>query len=198
MWERFENTVYRDKLLRGVSSLKKAPFRLRSGQTFGYDPRTGELFYIGENSGSHLMICMGGPQIWMEMEAVIKDPEWKEMMVEYGEFYYLTPEEKQRRANGAIDGKGWAFPVFAAGMAAYAAAHKKDRSLAAQVWKIFLDERREFSFESEDVAPSEYIKPVKELSWVSTNSVAQWALNTLVCLELIGEALPDTAQSLGE
>ena len=194
MWERFEDTAYRDKLLRGVSSLKKAPFRLRSGQTFGYDPRTGELFYIGENSGSHLMICMGGPQIWMEMEAVIKDPEWKEMMVEYGEFYYLTPEEKQRMTNGAIDGKGWAFPVFAAGMAAYAAAHKKDRGLAEQVWKILLDERREFSFESEDVAPSEYIKPVKELPWVSTNSVAQWALNTIVCLDLIGEALSDTAQ----
>lgn len=194
MWERFEDTAYRDKLLRGIASLKKAPFRLRSGQTFGYDPQTGELFYIGEESGSHLMICMGGPQIWMEMEGLIKDPEWEEMMAEYGEFYCLPAEEKRRRTNGAIKGNGWAFPVFASGMMAYAAAYKKDRSLAEQAWKILLEERREFSFESDAVEPSAYIKPLKELPWVSTNSVSQWALNTIVCLDLIGEELPDTVR----
>lgn len=37
-----------------------------------------------------------------------------------------------------------------------------------------------------------------ELPWVSTDSMAQRALNTFVCLDLIGEALPDTAQSSGE
>lgn len=189
MWERFEDTSYRDKLLRGIDSIKKAPFRLRSGQTFGYDPGTGELFYIGESGGSHLVICMGGPQIWMEMSELIQDSEWDDMMAEYGEFYCLPAEEKVRLTNGAINGKGWAFPVFATAMMAYAAKRNKNTELAQKAWDILFDDRKEFTFEQEVVETSAYIKPLQELPWVSTNSVSQWALNTIVCLELIGDEL---------
>ena len=190
-WERFEDTSYRDKLLIGIESLKKAPFRLRSGQTFGYDPNTGELFYIGENEGggSHLVICMGGPQIWMEMSELIKDTEWDDMMAEYGEFYCLSPEEKAKLTNGAIKGKGWSFPVFATAMMAFAAKRNNNTELAKKAWEILFNDRKEYSLKQIDVEASQYIKNLKELPWVSTNSVSQWALNAIVCLDLIGDEL---------
>lgn len=193
MWERFEDTAYRDKLIKGLNCLKKMPFRLRSGSAFGYDPETGELFYMGEGNGSHLVICMGAPQVWLEMLQVIKDPEWEDVMAEYGEFYGLDPEEKRARTSGAMSGKGWAFPMFAASMMAYAAAYKKDEELAKKVWKILIENEIDrcvtLPIEKSDVNRSEYIKPIRELPWVSTNSVSQWSLNVIQCLDLIGDYL---------
>ena len=193
MWERFEDTAYRDKLLKGLSCIKNMPFRLRSGSTCGYDPSTGELFYMGEEEGSHLVICMGAPQVWMEMQQVIKDPEWEEVMIEYGEFYCLDPEEKRNRTAGAISGKGWSFPMFAASMTAYAAANKKDKALAQKVWRTLIENEVDrcvaLPMETVPVKETDYIVPLEELPWVSTNSVSQWSLNVIQCLDLIGNYL---------
>jgi len=132
---------------------------------------------------------MGGPQIWMEMSELIKDTEWDDMMAEYGEFYCLSPEEKAKLTNGAIKGKGWSFPVFATAMMAFAAKRNNNTELAKKAWEILFNDRKEYSLKQIDVEASQYIKNLKELPWVSTNSVSQWALNAIVCLDLIGDEL---------
>ena len=68
-WERFQDTFYRDKMRRGIEGIAAAPYRFLSGTDFGYDPDTGRMYYIGEQStgGSHLALCMGEPQVYCGM-----------------------------------------------------------------------------------------------------------------------------------
>lgn len=199
-WERYEDTFYRDKMLAGVDGLKKMPFRLLTGPVFGYDPKTGVLEHMGdENWGHHLMICMGGAQVWLEMAQLLKDPEWEEMLAEYGEFYNLPKEEKIRRTSGAIQGKDWNIPMLSTTMMAFAAFKRDDRRLAEEAWSYLLRETNHWQIrmplEARPVERSEYIREIREIPWMSTNTAAQWCLNTMICLEWIGGWLPESLRT---
>ncbi len=197
-WERNANTKYRDKIKVGIEDLKKAPLRLISGSNFEYDPYTGHLGYIGENSagGSHLVVCMGGPQTWIELADLMDDEEFKRMVVEYGAFYYLPKEEKSRLTNGLTDGKGFEYPYMAAGVAAYAAHELKDEKLAYQVWQVLIHslagEHKDEGFDTEIVENYFNNRELKEMFWIMTNFAAQWCLNTIFALEYTKDyMLPD-------
>lgn len=193
-WERYGDKRYRDKMLAGIKSLKSAPHQLLTGPTFGYDPGTGILSHMGhENYGHHLMICMGGTQVWMEMAALLDDPEWSDMLAEYGEFYNLPPEEKSRRTNGDIVGKDWSIPMLSTSMMAFAAVHRGNGALAKEAWGYLLEGKTNWNI-NEPLRPvavptSEYAYPIEEIAWMSTNTASQWSINVIVCLELIGDAL---------
>ncbi|WP_309120649.1 hypothetical protein [Paenibacillus sp.] len=200
-WERYEDTAYRDKMLRGIECLKGMPHRLLTGPVFGYEPKTGELLYFGdENYGHHLMICMGGAQVWQEMAMLLKDPEWVRMLAEYGEFYNLPKEEKARRTGGALQGKDWNIPMLSTAMMAFAADRDMNRALAEQAWDYLLRSGFGWSvtmpLEARPVPRLEYIRPIQEIPWISTNTVSQWSINLIVCLELIGEHLPNSIEML--
>lgn len=189
MWERYGNTYYRDKILKGIESLKNMPFNLYGASTFGYDPKSGEMFHMGKEygSGSHLVICMGAPQIWMEMSEMIKDPLWNEMMAEYGRFYDQPAEEKQKKTAGAVDGSGFGLKTAATAMMSYAADYYNDNDLAKRVWEILLEIG---DIEASTINKEEYITLIKEIPWVSTNMISQWALNVIVSLDFISNFLP--------
>ncbi len=189
-WERHGSTICRDKLLRGISDIKKAPLRLISGSVYGFVPDTGQMIYIGEGSGgSHLAICMGSPQIWMEMADIIDDPEWEEMMAEYGSFYLLSSEEKHLRSGGLLSGRGFAFPYMASAMVAYYAGKKKDQGCARRVWNILRESWASLEFENREIPDPLSAFAGTEVPRISTNFIAQWCLNVIMCLELIGHEL---------
>ncbi len=192
-WERFRDDRYRDKIRTGIECLKKMPLRLISGSTFGYDPATGKLSFFTEEPGGHLMICQGAPEIWMELCPMIEDPVWENMLAEYGRFYMLSPEQRVARSGLAVKGKGFSFPFFAASMAAFAAVHDRDAGLADKVWRILLAEcpdRRMGILSGRKPVPAEDApERTTELPGVTTNTIAQWALNVIQCLELIGDRL---------
>lgn len=197
-WERYEDTSYRDKMLVGIESLKRAPYRLLTGPVFGYDPKSGELMHMGhENYGHHLMICMGGAQVWTEMAGLLEDAEWADMVAEYGAFYTLPNEEKARRTDGAIQGKDWNIPMLATAMMAFAANRGGDKALAEEAWSLLLKDLNHWTIpiptEPVPVPRGEYVRDIDEIPWISTNTVSQWSINVIVCLELIGDALPEAA-----
>ncbi|WP_246880113.1 hypothetical protein [Bacillus suaedae] len=192
-WERTENLAYKEKIISGIETLKKLPLRLLSGPTFGYDPDTSTLLHMGEDGvgAYHMVIAFGGPQAWMDIAGSIEDPEWEEMLAEFGEFYVLTNEEKIKRSNGVLHDKQFSLPMLAAGMVAYAAAKKKDSRLARKAWELLLNEEI-----SEMVLPIKSQKlhawrELEEIPSITTNTTSQWCLNTIVSLELIGESLLD-------
>lgn len=198
-WERYEDTSYRDKMLRGLACLKQMPHRLLTGPVFGYEPKTGELFFMShENYGHHLMICMGGAQVWAEMADLLQDPEWDAMLTEYGEFYNLPKEEKIRRTNGALQGKDWNIPMLSTAMMAFAANRLNDGELAKQAWDFLLRSPYNWSvdipLETQEVPRQEYVREIREIPWISTNTVSQWSINAIVCLALIGEYLPESIE----
>jgi hypothetical protein len=192
-WERYEDTAYRDKLLVGIESLKNMPNRMRNLAVHGYDPKTGQLFDMGNNAGGHLAICMGGPQVWMELSLMLQDPEWDEMLAEVGAFYNLPREEKQQILVGEMPNNGYAWPMFSTGIAAYASKRNGDESLAELAWTLLLQDPKlgELNLPEQELSVSEleYIRPIQEVPWISTNTASQWSLNAIMCLELIGDKL---------
>ena len=84
-WERLNDTTYRDKILAGLDSIKKAPNRLASGSTFLYSPEDNVMRYLGEgNYQYHMVICFGGPEIWFELADLLQDDELRDMLAEFG------------------------------------------------------------------------------------------------------------------
>ncbi|WP_199620747.1 exo-rhamnogalacturonan lyase family protein [Paenibacillus alkalitolerans] len=198
-WERHEDTAYRDKMLKGIQCLKDMPYRLLTGPVFGYDPKSGDLMHMGhENYGHHLIICMGGAQVWTEMSMLLKDPEWDGMLAEFGEFYNLPNEEKSRRTSGAIQGKEWNIPMLSTAMMAFSAAHTNNGQLAKEAWDYLLGGNMGWNIrmplESEPVPRDEYVRHIREIPWISTNTASQWSINVIVCLELIGKYLSEEGE----
>lgn len=200
-WERHGDMECRDRIMTGIRCLQSFPLRLIGGSIFGYDPQTGMLAHPGEerDTGSHLLICMGAAQVWLELVEWLEEPEFEQMLVEYGGFYTLPAEEKSRRTNGAVPGTGFAFPIFAAAMMSHAASRTGDAALGREVWQVLAGagSQHHSMYRAEPVTLPEnaFAKPISEISWASTNTFSQWALNTIVSLELAGEHVPE---DLGE
>lgn len=198
-WERNKNTKYRDKIITGIKDLEKAPLQMLSGPDFEYDPETGHLGYIGENTtgGVHLMICMGGPQTWMELTNVLEDNALREMMVKFGEFYYLPAEEKREKSSGLKRPHAFVYPYMAAGMVSFAAKETNSEKLSYKVWQALIhslagkDKTEGFNCKSVKYFNNESLR---EIPHISTNFAAQWCLNTIVALELTKDFMLNTKE----
>lgn len=191
-WERHEDHTYRDKLLTGIGCLKQADYRLISGPVYGYDPASGKLTPMGnDNWGRHLAICMGGPQVWFELAGMLEDPEWNDMMAELGVYYNAPQEEKDLLTKGEVSHKRFEHPVLSVSIAAYGAYHRKDRTTAERCWTILHgNPYGKVNLQSE-AQERVYTEPLQEIGWINTNEAAQWSLNTIISLELIGAYLPE-------
>ncbi|WP_462409506.1 exo-rhamnogalacturonan lyase family protein [Neobacillus sp. Marseille-QA0830] len=191
-WERTENIEYKQKIVTGIDILKKLPFRLLSGPTFGYDPETSSLLHMGDGNegGYHMVIAFGGPQAWMEIAQALDDEVWDDMLAEFGEFYVLSNEEKLERSNGVLYDKLFSLPMLASGMVAYAAAKRQDENLAKKAWNLLLNDeisQMVLPIESQEI---DIWKKLSEIPEITTNTTSQWCLNTIAALELIGNYLP--------
>lgn len=201
-WERTGDTHYRDKIMTGINDLKKAPMRMISGSNFEYDPETGHLGYIGESAagGSHLAVCMGGPQTWMELADLLDDEEFKDMLVQYGQFYFLPVEEKRRISNGLINGNGFVYPYMASAICSYAAKQTGDAGLAYQVWQVLVHslagKDKKDNFDKTVLKNYFNNESLDEMFWISTNFTAQWCLNVIAALELTKDYLPETPEEV--
>lgn len=199
-WERFNDDRYKEKIVTGISDIKKAPLKLVSGPDFEFDPASVHLRYIGERAagGTHLQICMGAPQVWMELADLLGDEEWKQMMADYGRFYYLPRQQQLEESGGLIGERAFSLPFMAAAMGAYGAHYLGDRVLAERTWQYMLhamihDHDHE-GFAHVALPEQGNQKNLTEIPWISTNFVAQWCLNTIVVLEFIREYLPETLE----
>jgi hypothetical protein len=191
-WERTGNLEYKQKIMNGIETLKQLPFRLLSGPTFGYDPESSTLLHMGDGNhgGYHMIIAFGGPQAWFEIAQALDDEVWEDMLAEFGEFYVLNNEEKLKRSDGILHDQLFSLPMLASGMVAYAAAKKKDETLAEKAWNLLLNE--EISQMVLPIEASEIYswRKLSEIPEITTNTTSQWCLNTMVALELIGDYLP--------
>lgn len=194
-WERKEDEHYKNKILVGINDLKEAPLQLTSGSDYEYDPESGHLRYIGEyaTGGSHLALCMGAAQIWMELAGMLDDEEWEKMIADFGVFYFDTPEEKKRKSKDIIGDREFDHGYMAASMAAYGANYYKNSTLAHKVWESLFEVIHTFSeskgFTPKQIEKNVHSKGMQEIPWISTNFTAQWCLNVIVALELIKDGL---------
>jgi hypothetical protein len=203
-WERFLDDRYLKKIQVGMEDIKNAPLKLVSGPDFEFDPDTVHLRYIGERAagGTHLQICMGAPQVFMEMADLIGDEEWKQMMAEYGRFYYLPREQQVKESGGLIGDREFSLPFMAAAMGAYGAWYFKNDDLAKTTWchllHALLCEENHNGFRAVQLHNKGNHEELSEIPWISTNFTAQWCLNVICVLDFIREQLPKNLKEADE
>ena len=203
-WERKQDRKYLQKILVGMQDIIEAPLGLLSGPDFEYDPVTAHLRYIGESAtgGTHLQIALGAPQVWMELVDLLEGDDWQKQLVQYGRFYYLSPEEKQKESGGLIGNRVFLYPIMAATMAAYSAAKNQDKELAHRtvqyIFRALLPEESDVGFGTVDTENAGNQPVLSEIPWVSTNFTAQWCLNMICALEFVKDAVPKTLKEVRE
>ncbi len=191
-WERHKDSYYKEKILTGIEDIKKSPLQLISGADYEYNPETGHMKYIGENkTGSHLAICMGSVQTWIELADNLDDPQWNKMLADYGEFYHLSMKEKIEYSKGITAKKGWPFPYMAAGLGAYSAMYNKNEKLGKKIWNILFGEK-DADFKIKEVENYFNNARLKEINIpTTTNFISQWCLNVIMALGMITEYMPE-------
>lgn len=199
-WERFRDETYRKKIEIGIADIKKAPLKLVSGSDFEFDPKSVHLRYIGERAtgGCHLQVCMGAPEIWMELGELLEDDEWNRMMADYGRFYYLPRAKQLEESGGLVADREFSLPFMASAMGAYGAHYLKDNALAVKTWQILLQallhNGDHEGFQTRILENLGNRRELTEIPWISTNFTAQWCLNVIVVLEFIREYLPGSPE----
>lgn len=201
-WERTRDERYREKIVIGLEDIKKAPLQLSSGPDFEFDPHSLHLRYIGERTtgGCHLQVCMGAPQIWLELADWLADEQFRDMLAQYGRFYYLPHEQQLAESGGIIGDREFSLPFFAAALGAYGAERLGQPWLAAKTWEILLGalvtENNSDGFVRNTLADCGNRGRLSEIPWISTNFTAQWCLNVIMALEFIQDALPETMEEV--
>ncbi len=203
-YERTLDQKYLERIERGLSDIAAAPFRLLSGPGFEYDMESGHLIYKGEDEETpnmHLQVCMGGPEIWLELADMLEHEGLRQMLIEHGRFYWLPKEEKIRLTGGQITNRSFGFPIAEGALAAYAARETGDQDLMELTWKILADAMLNGRCGIEPVTYAVQRgqngdKELQEEPWISTNFISQWCLNVIVALEFIREALPESMDTL--
>jgi len=197
-WERTGDKKYYNKIVAGSESLSRLPSGLFTGPNgLGYDPATGILSYDGDpkiTNHNHLATIMGGYEILSEMFDMIDHPAFRKTFTDYCKFYGMPDNDPERTPENA----GWGNVSFRTPrLTAFAARELKDDKLAERAWNEFLSSRfrpgisTRSLYDSNIIKGPEVLNPVHENPRVSTNSTAQWGLNAIIMLELIGDKIPD-------
>jgi hypothetical protein len=191
-WERTGDTRYRDKITTGMKCMAAMPHKLFSGQSYGYDPTTGMLYHLHDEVFiPHLAALFGGPELCFEMRGLIHLPEWDEAWLQYCELL-TAPADVQVKILGAPmnSSRGSSY----AKMAAFAAYVKQDAGLAQRAWEDFLGSSARGGsrqmFSSTRIESADVPLAVDEVAAISTNNTAQWSLNAIELLELVGTHMP--------
>lgn len=194
-WERTGDTQWRDKILRGVKSFTTMPYGFFSGKegAFGYDPKTGEMYQLAPDhiGKSHLSILMGGPEVVFELSKFLKNDDFDRLWLQYCQLYG-APKEDVFKAFKVDTVLGEMSPHYCR-MPAFYAAKTMDKTRAEKVWKDFLTVKyykNKAAFPLKTVSTPLVVRPLTEVYNASTNNSAQWCLNAIELLEMIGDSMP--------
>ncbi|MGA3287012.1 MAG: DUF6250 domain-containing protein [Bacteroidota bacterium] len=194
-WERTGDTRYRDRIMAGVNSLYEMPYGFFSGKdaAFGYDPATYKLYRLDENDigSAHLSVLMGGPEVAFELSHLLKNKKWDKLWMQFCRIYAAPKEEIQKEFGKAVElGNPGS---WYARLPAYYAKVTGDKAYAARAWDEFLNPRARYypDFTMHKFEGIQSLQPVHEVRGASTNNTAQWCLNAIELLQLVGDQLPE-------
>lgn len=191
-WERTGDKRWRDKIMQGVNSFSKMPSGFFSGEqgAFGYNPETKKMYQLNDTIGViHLSVLMGGPEIVYELKDLLQDKNLDKMWLQFSKFYGSSAEEQMKEFGKS--GKLGALGPWYARMPAYAAKVTQEQKYADKAWQAFLSPQTRVQFSPVAVIGSNALKPLMEVKNISTNNSAQWCLNAIQLLDMIGDNVPD-------
>jgi len=191
-WERTGDNRWRDQIMAGIKSFEKMPSGFFSGQqgAFGYDPATKKMYQLNDTIGSiHLSVLMGGPEVVFELKDLLQDKKINDLWLQFAKFYGSSKSEQLKEFGKTGDLGALARPWYAR-MPAYAAKITGDSIYAKRAWQAFLAPKTNMPFTPHLVQPPTVLKPLIEVRGANTNNTAQWCLNAIELLEMIGDKIP--------
>ena len=75
-------------------------------------------------------------------------------------------------------------------MPAYVAMVTNESKYADTAWNAFLSGRTNRQFTPRLVTGANALKPLEEVEGISTNNTAQWCLNAIQLLQMVGDKIP--------
>jgi hypothetical protein len=199
-WERHEDTLYRDKILRMLSHFRE-PGSFAASSIWGYDPKTGDMKLVERNSGVHFNFIFGTPYIMHELLAVLEDDVLANNLYDMGQVQgYHFPQKEEWSAAWGVPSSGFSrVALYQCGVAAIAAGAREDKALADEVWDVLLSRKVtgeltktddfRVPLDVRDVVSSRVHKPLKEAAYITGNSSSQWGSNMIVALASIGDQI---------
>jgi len=198
-WERTGDSRSRSRLHESMRTIAAQPRGFLTGGgwlnlvTGSFDIATTDAISV-----SHLSAAFGLPEICAELVELLPLPQFERAWVQYCELYNAPPEEQQRVLGTALPQLN--LQQGHARLTAFAAHRRRDTALAARAWEEFQAGtggiRPSACFQSKRVDSPAVLNPVDEVTWISTNSSAQWALAAIECLAFAADAL-STVRELG-
>ncbi len=195
-WERTGDTRYRDRIMVGVNSLYEMPYGFFSGKdaAFGYDPETYKLYRLNDDDigSAHLSVLMGGPEVAFELTHLLQNKKWDKLWMQFCKLYAAPKEEIEKEFGRDVklgDPGSWY-----ARLPAYYANVTGDKTYSARAWDEFFNAKARYyhtDFNMQKFNGIESLQPVYEVRGVSTNNTAQWCLNAIELLQLVGNELPE-------
>lgn len=190
-WERTGNPIWRDKIMAGVKSLAKMPYGLFSGKgaAMGYDPENHQLYQLNDDDigFSHLSVLMGGPEVAYELTELLDEPKWTRQWEQFTRLYG-APKDSVEKEFGISEQLGNPGHWYSR-LPAYYAKRTGEIAWAKRAWDEFLQSGTNFNMKLFDGPQT--LEPVYDVEGVSTNNTAQWGLNAIELLELIGDQIPE-------
>jgi hypothetical protein len=191
-WERTGDKTWRDKIMQGVNSFAKMKNGFFSGAigAYGYDPATKKMYQLNDTiSTIHLSVLMGGPEVIYELKDLLQDKNFDRMWLQFARFYGSSEEEqlKEFGKTGRMQNLG---PWYAR-LPAYVASATGESRYADKAWKVFLAPGTRYQFNPRQLTGSQVLKPLVEVPGISTNNTAQWCLNAIQLLEMVGNKIPE-------
>jgi hypothetical protein len=195
-WERTGDSQYRDRIMVGVNCFANMPYGFYSGHdaAFGYDPKSYKLYRLDTNDIGylHLSVLQGGPEVAFELSNLLHDKKWDNLWMQFCKFY-AAPENEIEKEFGR-DMKLGDPGSWYARLPAYYAKVTGDKAYAERAWDEFLNSEPRYyhtDFTMKKFNGIQSLQPIYEVRGVSTNNTAQWCLNAIELLQLVGDQLPE-------
>lgn len=186
-WERTRDTRWRDRMVAGMESLAALPKQWFTGGA-PFDLKTGRFMgNTDQVSLSHLNGVFGVFEITAELLQLLDVPKYRDAWLDYCAFY--NAPDAAFRAKTGVAGRGRGLRQAHSRFTAYAARERNDPALARRAWAEFVGpgdrEGRDQSRASHRIEGAAVLKPVDEITEVSTNDAAQWGLTATANLVLL-------------
>ena len=195
-WERSGDTNYRDRIMIGVNCFYNMPYGFFSGKdgAFGYDPKTYKVYQLHKDDIGwiHLSVLMGGPEVAFELTHLLHNKKWDKLWLQFCKLYGGPKKEVEKEFGRDVE-LGQPGSWYARLPANYAKV-TGDTTYAARAWDEFFNAKARYyhtDFTMQKFNGIQSLQPLYEVRGVSTNNTAQWCLNAIELLQLVGNQLPE-------
>jgi hypothetical protein len=198
-WERSGDVRWRDKIVNGMKSIAALKYGWFAAGA-PYDHTTGRFHGPGDKpSFSNLNGVFGVVEMNSELLTLVDVPEYRKTWLQYCRTYN-APKEEVAALLGQVPG-GRGMSDTNSRMTAYAAYQLRDRALALRAWREFFAsdwlKRGSPRHTVRRIDGPAVLRPVDEMSGISTNGSAQWGLAAIQHLALGGDTLDEAARAAG-